>query len=165
MRHFTSNGTDQCKKQFIKPPYSIQNDIDRLRLLSLTHGQRSFSARKQQIALQSLLTNKVQVLKATHHTEIRKMEIRGPWWWRPRAGEAGARVSIQPSKAPCIHERAPGILPFVVRDQLFPEISRFTPCILVSRRGFSRPTPCQENRASRPPVVGHGLTFEYDCSN
>ena len=24
---------------------------------------------------------------------------------------------------------------------------------------------CQENRASRPPVVGHGLTFEYDCSN
>ena len=23
MRHFTSNGTDQCSKRFIKPPFSI----------------------------------------------------------------------------------------------------------------------------------------------
>ena len=31
--------------------------------------------------------------------------------------------------------------------------------------GSDRIAIVQENRASRPPVVGHGLTFEYDCSN
>ena len=37
-----------------------------------------------------------------------------------------------------------------------------TPVVIMGLLGV---TYCQENRASRPPVVGHGLTFEYDCSN
>ena len=39
------------------------------------------------------------------------MKYQGPWWWRPWAGEAGARANIQPSKALCILEKAPRILP------------------------------------------------------
>ena len=38
-------------------------------------------------------------------------------------------------------------------------------CFLDEFRAFGINADCQENRASRPPVVGHGLTFEYDCSN
>ena len=57
-------------------------------------------------------------LKATHRTKIRKLKYRGPWWWRPWAGVAGARASIQPSKAMCILEKAPRILP--VRRSMWP---------------------------------------------
>ena len=43
------------------------------------------------------------------------MEYRGPWW-RPLAGEAGARASIQPSKALLyIPEKAPQILVVIYR--------------------------------------------------
>ena len=62
------------------------------------------------------------------------MKYRGLWWRRPWANEAGARDSIQSSKAPCIPEKGPRILSVrrsllalverkqtVVRDQIFPQ--------------------------------------------
>ena len=95
----------------------IESNLDRLGMLSPTHDQRS-QQKTGKITLQQALINKSKILKATHCTEIRKMKYRGLWWWRPCAGEAGARASIQPSKALCILEKAPRILP--VRRSLWP---------------------------------------------
>ena len=95
----------------------IESNLDRLGLLSPTHDQRS-QQQTGQIALQSVLINKSKFLKSTHCTKIRKLKYRGPWWWRSWAGAAGARASIQPSKALCIPEKAPRILP--VRRSLWP---------------------------------------------
>ena len=83
-----------------------ESNLDRLGLLSPTHDQRS-QQQTGQIALQPVLINKSRFLKATHCTKIRKLKYRGPWWWRPWAGEAGARASIQPSKALCILAKSP----------------------------------------------------------
>ena len=95
----------------------IESNLDRLGMLSPTHGQHS-PQKNGKIALQPVLINKSKFLKATHCTEIRKLKYRGPWWWRPSAGEASARASIQPSKALCILEKSPRILP--VRRSLWP---------------------------------------------
>ena len=55
--------------------FHIESNLDRLRLLSPTHGQRS-QQQSGQITLQSFVINKPMFLKATHHTiEIRKIEI------------------------------------------------------------------------------------------
>ena len=63
-------------KRFIKLPYSIyiESNLDRLRLLSRTHGQCS-QQQSEQMTLQSVLINKPKFLKATYHTEVsRKIE-------------------------------------------------------------------------------------------
>ena len=52
----------------------IESNLDRLGLLSPTHGRRS-QQQSGQITLQSVLINKPKFLKATHHTEVRKIEI------------------------------------------------------------------------------------------
>ena len=52
----------------------IESNLDRLGLLSPTHGQRS-QQQSGQITLRSVLINKPKFLKATHHTEIGKIEI------------------------------------------------------------------------------------------
>ena len=95
----------------------IKSNLDRLGLLSPTHDQRS-QQQTRQITLQPVLINKSKFLKATHCWKIRKLKYRGPLWWRPWAGGAGARASIQPSKALCIPEETPRILP--VRRSLWP---------------------------------------------
>ena len=80
MPHFTGNGTDQCQKRLITPPYSIhidsiESNLDRLGLLSPTHGQRS-QQQSGQNTLQSVLINRPKFLKAARHTvAIRKIEI------------------------------------------------------------------------------------------
>ena len=51
----------------------VESNLDRLGLLSPTHNQRSQES--EQITLQSLLINKSKFLKATHRTEIMKIEI------------------------------------------------------------------------------------------
>ena len=52
----------------------IESNLDRLGLLSPTHGQ--FSQQESgQITLQSVLINKPKFLRATHHAEIRKNKI------------------------------------------------------------------------------------------
>ena len=52
----------------------IESNLNRLGLLSPTHGQRSQQL-SGQITLQSVLMNKPKFLKAIHHTEIRKIKI------------------------------------------------------------------------------------------
>ena len=54
--------------------FHIESDLDRLGMLSPTHGQRS-QQKNGKIALQSvLLINKSKFLKASHCTKIRKIE-------------------------------------------------------------------------------------------
>ena len=97
--------------------HHIESNLDRLGLLSPTHDQHS-QQQTGQIALQPVLINKSKFVKATHCTKIGKLKYRGLWWWKPWAGEAGARASIQPSKALCIPEKAPRIFP--VRRSVWP---------------------------------------------
>ena len=52
----------------------IESNLDRLGLLSPTHRQGS-QQQSGQITLQSVLVNKPKFLKATHYTEISKIEI------------------------------------------------------------------------------------------
>ena len=52
----------------------IKSKFDRLGLLSPTHGQCS-QQQSGQITLKSVLINKPKFLKATHHTEMRRIEI------------------------------------------------------------------------------------------
>ena len=52
----------------------IESNLDRLGLLSPTHGQRS-QQQSGQITLQSVLINKSKFFKVRHRTEIRKIEI------------------------------------------------------------------------------------------
>ena len=72
MQHFTSNGADQCRNgssnllTSITRATSIDSDYCRL-----THGQRS----QQQSGNPAVSIKKPKLLKATHHTEIRKIEI------------------------------------------------------------------------------------------
>ena len=54
--------------------FHIESNLDRLGLLSPTHGQRS-QQQSGQITLQSVLINKSKFVKATHRTETRKIEI------------------------------------------------------------------------------------------
>ena len=96
----------------------IESNLNRPGLLSPTSEQRS-QQQTGQIALQPVMINKSKLLDAKHCTNNRRnLKYRGPWWWRPRVGVAGARVSIQPSKALCIPEEAPRILP--VHRSLWP---------------------------------------------
>ena len=52
----------------------IKSNLDRLELLSPTHGQRS-QQQSGQITLQSVLANKPKFLKVTHHAEIWRIEL------------------------------------------------------------------------------------------
>ena len=52
----------------------IESNLDRLGMLSPTHDQRS-QQKNEKITLQSVLINKSKFLKATHCTEIRKIDI------------------------------------------------------------------------------------------
>ena len=109
------------------------------------------------------------------HTPYRIKGIskyRGSWLWRPRADATGAQASIQPSKALCIPERVPRILPVcrsllaligrkqaVVRHYFFlSETFRFAPCLLVSRRGFSCPTPRRPGHLPFPEQIWRSIT-------
>ena len=83
----------------------IESNLDRLGLLSTTHDQRS-QQQTGQITLQPVLINKSKFLKATHCRKIMKLKYR-----EVHGGGAGARASMQLSKALCIPEKAPRILP------------------------------------------------------
>ena len=54
--------------------FHIESNLDRLGLLSPTHGQRS-QQQSEQITLQSVLISKPKFLKVTNHTDIKKIEI------------------------------------------------------------------------------------------
>ena len=53
---------------------NIESNLDLLGVLSPTHDQRS-QQKNGKITLQLVLINKSKFLKATHYTEIRKIEI------------------------------------------------------------------------------------------
>ena len=123
----------------------IESNLDRLGLLSPTHDQRS-QQQTGQIAFQPVLINKSKFLKAsTHCTKTRKLKYRGPWWWGPWAGEAGARASIQPSKALCIPEKPPRILP--VRRSLWPLKKEIRPWSDISFSLRNLPVQACDSRA------------------
>ena len=52
----------------------IESNLDQLGLLSSTHGQRS-QQQNRQTTSQSVLINTPKFLNATHHTEIRRIEL------------------------------------------------------------------------------------------
>ena len=52
----------------------VESSLDRLGLLSPTHGQPSQQP-SGQVTLQSVLINKPKFFKATRHAEVRKMEM------------------------------------------------------------------------------------------
>ena len=86
------------------PLLHIESNVDRLGLLSPTHGQRS-QQQSGQITLQSILINKPKYLKATYHTEIRKIEIPRSMvvdalCWRSRRASHHSAVQspVHPSK-------------------------------------------------------------------
>ena len=98
----------------------IESNLDRLGMLPPTHDQHS-QLKTGKTALQPVFINKSKFLKATHCcTDIRKIEIPGFIMVMEALsyGEAGARASIQPSKPPCMLEKAPRVSP--VRRSLWP---------------------------------------------
>ena len=99
-------------KRFIKPPYSIREQPRSTRNV-VANPRPAFSAKNRKNYAPTSFDQQVQVSQGhTFCTEIRKIEI-------PRSMVvAGARASIQPSKALCILEKAPRILP--VRRSLWP---------------------------------------------
>ena len=74
MWHFTSNGTDHVKTVHQTSFLHIESNLDRLGLLSPTHGQRS-QQESGQITLQSVLINKSKFLKATRRAGVCKIGI------------------------------------------------------------------------------------------
>ena len=129
-----SNGNNQYQNgpSNLLIPYREQPRPTRI---VIAYPRQSFSATKRTDHAPISFDQQAQVSQG--HTPYidrgKNLKYRGPWWWRPWAGEAGARASIQPSKAPCIPEKAPRILPLrrsllalvgrkhaVVRYQLFP---------------------------------------------
>ena len=123
-------------KRFIKPPYllhKIESSLDRPELLSTKRvlSNKADKSRSNQFWSTSPSFSRPHVVQ-----KWEKMKYRGPWWWRPWAGETGARASIQSSKALCILEKAPRFLPVrrsllalvgrkqtVAWDQFFPQKS------------------------------------------
>ena len=79
----------------------IESNLNRIGMLPPTHDHRSQQKNWKNYAPTSF----------DQQAEIRKLKYRGPWWWRSSAGEASARASIEPSKALCILEKAPQVLP------------------------------------------------------
>ena len=139
----------------------IESSPDRLGLLSLTHDQRSQSG---QITLQSVLNNKPKSLKATRHTEIRKIEILRSmvvealsWWKKPPREPASSRQKPWASL-----KNAPESCPFAApcgprrkkndrgQTSAFPsDTSRFAPLIL-AHRGSALPWLVNDRVALRP---------------
>ena len=110
LRDSTSNGTDQHQNgsSNLLTPYREQPRSTRI---VVAYPRPAFSATNWTNCAPTSFDQQVQVSQGHTLYRIRKLKYRGPWWWRPWAGEAGARVSIQPSKALCIPEKAPRILP------------------------------------------------------
>ena len=91
----------------IHPPYSISRatsiDSDCCRLTTASVlSNKADKTRSNQFWSTRPSLSRPHVMQ-----KYGKLKYRGPWWWGPWAGEAGARASIQPSKALCIPEKRP----------------------------------------------------------
>ena len=95
----------------------IESNLGRLGMLSPTHDQRSQQKTKNYAP--TSFDQQVQVSQghtSYRNNKNRNTEVRGGGGLQ-LVGEAGARASIQPSKAMCILEKAPRIL--LVRRSLW----------------------------------------------
>ena len=101
-------------KRFIKPPYSILRatliDLDRCRLPTAS----VLSNKAEKLCSKSVLIIKSKFLKATHRTEIRKIEIPRSMvvealsWWNRRANQHPSIQSpVHPYKSPTNLGRSP----------------------------------------------------------
>ena len=114
-RHKVMRLYKQChrpiSKRIIKPSYSISragsidSDCCRLPKTSVL-SNKADKLRSNQFLSPSPSFSRPHIVQKKG-----KLKYRGPWWCRPCAGEAGARASIQPSKALCMLEKAPRFLP------------------------------------------------------
>ena len=108
----------------------FKSNLDRLELLSPTHGQRS-QQQSGQITLQSVLINKPKFLKATHRTEMRKIEITRSmvvealsWRSEPASSRPKPCASLKKPYETCPFAALLALVgrkQTVVRDQLFPQ--------------------------------------------
>ena len=103
------------------PLLHIESSLDRLRLLSPTYDQRS-QQQSGQITLQSILSNKSMFPKATHRTEIRKVEIPMSmavetlsWWSRHASQHPATQSPVYPWKSPTNLARSPLLVALVGR--------------------------------------------------
>ena len=100
----------------------IESSLDRLGLLSPTHDQRSQQQKTGKITFQPVLINKSKFLKATHRTNLRKIEIprsmvvKALSWWSRRASQHPAVQSpVHPWKSPTNLARSPLLVALVGR--------------------------------------------------
>ena len=113
MRHFTrSNDTCQCETVYETSLFHIESNLDRLRLCLPIRNQRS-QYQSGQNTLQSV---------SQGHTSILRFMMEALSW---RSRRASQNPPVQSLVLP----------PKLARTSLF------APCNLVSRQGFSRPTP------------------------
>ena len=141
--------------------FHIESNLDRLGLLSSTHGQRS-QQQNGLTTLSSVLANKRKFLKATNHTEKREIEISRSvvvealsWWSRRVSQHPAVQSPVHPWKSPTNLARSPLLVgPRRKKTDLgqrsaYPsETSRFAPLILAHR---SSALPwLVDNRAALP---------------
>ena len=143
----------------------MENNPDRLELLSPSHGQRS-QQQSGQITLEPVLINKPKFLKATHHTETMKI-VPGSTEVHGGGGLEPVKPAREPSstrvKPRVLLKNAPRILP-VCRSffalvgkktdrgqrSAFPsETLRFAPLILV-HKGSALPWLVDDRASLRP---------------
>ena len=110
----TSNGTDQCQNGSSNPTSTR---------IVVAYPRPAFSATKRTDYGPTSFDQEVQVFQDNASYKNKEIEIpRSMVWWGAWAGEAGARASIQPSKALCILKKAPRIWP--VRPRLVALVGR-----------------------------------------
>ena len=127
MRHFMGNNTDQCRNGSSNILISYREQPQSTRIV-VAYPRPAFSVTKQTNHASISYDQLAQVSQG--HTSYRNRKTLNT----EVHGEAGVRASIVPSKAVCIPEKAPRILPvrrslldpvgrkhIVVRDQLFPQ--------------------------------------------
>ena len=113
MRHFTrSTDTCQCETVYETSLFHIESNLDRLRLCFPIHNQRS-QHQSGQNTLQSV---------SRGHTSILRFMMEALSWcsWCASQHPPVQSLVLPPKRV---------------------QSSLFAPCILVSRQGFSRPTP------------------------
>ena len=127
----------------IKPPCSISRAISivlcccRLPTAGVL-SNKAHNSRSDQFRLTSPSFLRLQL---QYHTSCRNkgncntVKYRGPWWWMPWAGEAGARANISRLKAYASLNNARGILP-VCRS-----LYEFSTLLARRRSSFPPPSP------------------------
>ena len=131
-------------------PYREQ---PRLTRIVVAYPRPAFSATNQTNTFQPFWSTIPSFSRLHIAQKQGKLKYRGPWWWMPWAGEAGVRASIQPSKALCIFEKAPQILP--VRRSMWPSYEEKWPWSEISFSLRNLPVRAFDSRVQgiSPPLA------------